>query len=150
MSAGGAQKEIVTLGWLVIFHLFGVIMWVGTLLLISRLMALVPDEIGVAKERLIVNAGRLLRVSGGISAAVAIVFGIFIILANTTVLRHGWLHVKILLVLAMLAVHIWLYRRIVALENAPASATRREFSITHGIVSVLLLAILALVILQPF
>jgi hypothetical protein len=43
-----------------------------------------------------------------------------------------------------------LYMRIVALENDPASATRREFSIIHGVVSALLLMILVLVILKPF
>jgi hypothetical protein len=37
-----------------------------------------------------------------------------------------------------------------ALESEPGSSTRREFAILHGIVSVLLLLILALVFLQPF
>jgi protoporphyrinogen IX oxidase len=133
-----------------VFHIFGAILWVGSLLIISSLMALVPDEVGVAKERLIVTARRLFHVSSNIGAVVAVIFGIFAILADPDVLMRGWLHVKILLVLVLLGVHIQLYRRIIALENDPGSATRREFSIIHGAVSTLLLVILLLVFLKPF
>jgi protoporphyrinogen IX oxidase len=135
---------------MLVFHVFGVIFWLGSLLLISSMMTLVPEEIGVAKERLVVNARRLFRVSSNIGAGVAIIFGILIILEEPLVLERGWLHVKILLVLALLAVHVRLYMRIVALEDDPACATRREFSIIHGVVSALLLMILVLVILKPF
>jgi putative membrane protein len=133
-----------------VFHIFGVILWVGSLLIISSMMALVPEEVGVARERIIVAARRLFHVSSNIGAAVAIIFGIFAILAEPFVLERGWLHVKILLVLGLLAVHIRLYLRIVALENDPGTATRREFSIIHGLVSALLLLILVLVFLKPF
>jgi putative membrane protein len=135
---------------MLVFHMFGVILWVGSLLLISSLMTLVPEEVGVAKERLIVSAQRLFRRSSNIGAAVAITFGVLTILAEPPVIERGWLHVKILLVLVLLAVHVRLYMRIVALENEPASATRREFSIIHGVISILLLMILILAILKPF
>lgn len=113
-------------------------------------MALVPDEVGVARERVVVAARRLFHVSANIGATVAIIFGIFAILVEPGVLAQGWLHVKILLVLAMLAAHVRLYLRIVALENDSGAATRREFSIIHGIVSALLLVILFLVFVKPF
>lgn len=111
---------------------------------------MVPDEVGVAKERIIVLARRLLLVSANTGAAVAIIFGILAIVAEPEVLAHGWLHLKLLLVLLMLAVHFRLYQRIRALEEAPLDATRREFSIMHGLVSVLLLGTLMLVFLKPF
>jgi protoporphyrinogen IX oxidase len=133
-----------------VFHVFGVILWMGSLLVISSLMALVPDEVGVAKERTIVLSRRLFHVSSNIGAAVAIIFGIFAILADPGVLTHGWIHLKILLVLVLLVFHLRLYRRIIALENEPGTATRREFTIIHGVVSALLLVILFLVFLQPF
>jgi protoporphyrinogen IX oxidase len=133
-----------------VFHLFGVILWIGSLLVISSLMALVPDEVGVAKERTIVLSRRLFHVNSNIGAVVAIIFGILAILADPGVLAHGWIHAKILLVLVLLGFHLRLYRRIIALENEPGTATRREFSIIHGVVSALLFAILLLVFLQPF
>ncbi len=145
-----AKGEIVTLNWILVFHVFGVVFWIGSLLLISRLMALVPDEIGVARERIIVLARRLLMVSANSGAAVTIIFGILAIVAEPGVLGRGWLHLKLLLVLLMLLVHFRIYQRIRALEEAPLEATRREFSIMHGLVSLLLLGTLVLVFLKPF
>jgi putative membrane protein len=133
-----------------VFHIFGVILWIGSLLLISTLMMLVADEVGVAKERLIVGARRLFNFSGNIGAAVAILFGALALVAAPETLEHGWMHLKIVLVLLMLVVHVRLYLRIVALENDPGAATRREFSIIHGIASAVLIAILFLVFIRPF
>jgi putative membrane protein len=113
-------------------------------------MALVPGEIGVARERIIVLARRLLMVSANSGAAVAIIFGILAIVAEPGVLAQGWLHLKLLLVFLMLVVQFRLYQRIRALEEAPLEATRREFSIMHGLVSLLLLRTLVLVFLKPF
>jgi protoporphyrinogen IX oxidase len=133
-----------------VIHVFGVIIWVGSLLLVSSLMTLVPDEVGAARERLIVAAHRLFLVSGNIGAAVAILFGLVELIARPVLLQAGWMHVKILLAIAMLAIHVRLNMRINAAENDPGTATRKEFSMLHGIVSLLLLAILYLVIAQPF
>jgi putative membrane protein len=113
-------------------------------------MSLLADEVGVAKERIIVLARRLLTVSANSGAAVAIIFGILAIVAEPGVLARGWLHLKLLLVLLMLVVHFRLYQRIRALEEAPLDASRREFSIMHGLISLLLLGALILVFLKPF
>jgi protoporphyrinogen IX oxidase len=133
-----------------VFHLFGVILWIGSLLVISSMMALVPDEVGAARERMIVIARRLFHVSSNIGAIVTVVFGIFLVLLNPNVMLHGWMHAKIALVLALLFFHVKLYRRVIALESDPGSATRREFSIIHGIVSLILFLILVLVLVRPF
>ena len=135
---------------MLVFHLFGVILWIGSLLVISSMMALVPDEVGAARERVIVIARRLFHVSSNIGAIVTVVFGVFLVLLDPGVMRHGWMHAKIALVLVLLFFHVKLYRRVSALENDPGSATRREFSMIHGIVSLLLLLILVLALVKPF
>jgi protoporphyrinogen IX oxidase len=132
------------------FHLFGVIMWIGSLLVISSMMALVPGEVGAARERMIVIARRLFNVSSNAGAIIAVLFGIFMVLLNPNVMLHGWMHAKLALVLVLLFFHVKLYRRVIALENDPGGATRREFSMIHGIVSLLLLLILVLVLVRPF
>jgi protoporphyrinogen IX oxidase len=139
-----------TLTWLVIFHVFGVVFWVGSLLLISSLMRLAPDEVGAAREALIVAARRLFRLSANIGAVVTVIFGLGLIISEPQVLRHGWLHIKLLFVAIMLGCHYQLYRRIIRLENDPGSAARGGFAMIHGVVSLALLVILAMVFLQPF
>jgi uncharacterized membrane protein len=62
----------------------------------------------------------------------------------------GWLYLELLLVLLMLMVQFRLYQRIRTLEEAPLDATRREFSMMLGLVSLLLLETLMLVFLKPF
>src|SRR5260370_31864817 len=57
-----------TLTWIVILHVFGVIMWVGSLLVITALMKLALDEVGAAREALIVAAKRLIAATANIAA----------------------------------------------------------------------------------
>jgi putative membrane protein len=137
-------------GWLLVFHLFGVIFWVGSLLLITSLLAMVPDEVGLPKERFIMIASRLFYGGCNIGGAVTLLFGIGLMVEDKGVLREPWLHVKLGLVFILLLVHLRLHRRIVALSDNPSSVTRSEFRAIHGVVSLLLLAILAMAILKPF
>ncbi len=137
-------------GWLLVFHLFGVIFWIGSLLLIASLLAMVSDEVGVAKERFIMIASTLFFGGCNIGGVVAIIFGALLMVAQPGLLRQGWLHVKLGLVFILLLVHLRLHRRIVALSDNPSSVTRVEFRVIHGVVSLLLLAILAMAVMKPF
>lgn len=137
-------------GWLLVFHLFGVIFWIGSLLLIASLLAMVPDEVGLPKERFIMIASRLFYGGCNIGGAVAITFGALLMVMEPDLLREGWLHVKLGLVFILLLFHLRLHRRIVALSDNPSSVTRVEFRVIHGVVSALLLAILAMAVLKPF
>lgn len=138
------------MGWLLVFHLFGVIFWIGSLLLIASLLGMVSDEVGVAKERFILVASTLFFGGCNIGGTVAIAFGILLMIADPAVLHHGWLHLKLVMVFMLLIVHVRLHRRIVALTDNPSSVTRIEFRVIHGVVSLILLAILALAVLKPF
>ncbi len=138
-----------TVGFIIALHLFGVIFWIGSLLLITRWLAMVPDEVGVAKERFIVAARRL-YLGCNIGAAIAIGFGIVLIILEPEVLTQLWMYAKLILVGAMLFFHYRCYRRTIFLEDNPGEATRGEFMMMHGIVSLLLLGILALALMKPF
>jgi putative membrane protein len=137
-------------GWLLVFHLFGVIFWIGSLLLIASLLATVSDEVGVAKERFIMIASTLFYGGCNIGGAVAIIFGALLLMKEPELLRQGWMHLKLGLVFILLLVHLRLHRRIVALSDNPSSVTRVEFRVIHGVVSLLLLAILAMAVMRPF
>lgn len=138
------------IGWGIVFHLFGVIVWIGNLLVIASMLSLATEEVGAARERLIVVSRRLFQVGCNLGALATVFFGIILILLDPAVLMAGWLHTKLVLVLVLLYFHYRLYRRILNLENDPSGASAREFKMIHGFVSVLLLAILVLAVLKPF
>ena len=144
------RREGIELGWLLVFHLFGVIFWIGSLLLIASLLARVSDEVGVAKERFIMIASSLFFGGCNIGGAFAILFGILLMVMEPGVLHQGWMQAKLVLVFILLGVHFRLHRRIVALSDNPSSVTHFEFRVIHGIVSFLLLGILALSLRKPF
>ncbi|HUY26435.1 MAG TPA: CopD family protein [Candidatus Binataceae bacterium] len=131
-------------------HLFGVIFWIGGLLMLASLLGRVPEEVGLPKERLLGTVRRLFEVAVNLGAAITVGLGIVLILMRPAVLRQGWLHAKLLLVAVILFYHVRFYRRIRFLEDNPSASTRREFGVVHGVVSLLVLAILMLTIMQPF
>jgi protoporphyrinogen IX oxidase len=124
-------------------------MWLGGLLTVTSLMAQVPTQVGVARERLIASSNRILRMSGHAGAAIAILFGLLAIAAAPYLLTQPWLHAKLTLVAVLLFFHVRLARRLGRLERERGEATRREFSLVHGMVSLLLLLILILVLVKP-
>jgi putative membrane protein len=85
-----------------------------------------------------------------LGAAVSIILGLLLILLDPSVLRHGWILAKLLLVAILLFYHVRFYRRIKFLENNPSQSSSREFNVIHGMVSALLIAILVLTVLKPF
>lgn len=137
-------------GFVLSLHIFGVVFWIGGLLMIASLLARVPEEVGLPKERFLGAARQLFEVGTNIGAALTIALGILLILMNPSMLRHGWLHAKLLLVAILLFYHVRFYRRIMFLENNPSQSSRREFRVVHGAVSLLLIAILVLAVMKPW
>jgi putative membrane protein len=137
-------------GCIIALHIFGVVYWIGGLLMIASLLGRVPDEVGLPKERFLGVARGLFEITSNVGAAVTIVLGIALILMEPAVLRQGWLHVKLLLIAILLFYHVRFYRRIMFLEDNPSQSTRREYSVIHGLVSLLAIAILLLAVTKPF
>lgn len=131
-------------------HIFGVIFWMGGLLMVTSLLARVPEEVGLPKERFLGAARGLFESTVNLGAAMSIILGLVLIIMDPSVLRHGWLHAKLLLVAILLFYHVRFYRRIKFLENNPSQSSSREFRVIHGMVSALLIAILVLTVIKPF
>ena len=117
------------------FHLLGVVLWMGGLLVVSRLLA-EP----AAGERLEPVERRLFGsfIHGG--AALVIASGILLILDQPSVLRQGWL----------VAADARLYRRMQAQHASPGSVTRAAVLRLHGWIAAGMVAVLALAVLRPF
>lgn len=135
--------------FIIALHIFGVVFWMGGLLTVAALLARVPDEVGLPKERFLRAARGLFETATNLGAAITIGLGILLIFLEPPVLRQAWLHLKLLLVAILLFYHVRFYRRIVFLEDNPSQSTRREYLVIHGMVSLLLIAILLLAVMKP-
>ena len=141
---------VVLRGFILVLHIFAVIYWMGGLLMIASLLARVPDEVGLPKERFLGTARGLFEQGTNLGAAITIILGLFLIMTDMTVLRRGWFLAKLLMVSVLLFYHMRFYRRIMFLENNPSHSSQREFRVIHGLVSALLIAILVLAVMKPF
>ena len=141
---------VVLRGFILVLHIFGVIYWMGGLLMIASLLARVPDEVGLPKERFLGTARGLFEVGTNLGAAITIILGMLLVAMDPTVLRRGWFAAKMLMIAVLLFYHVRFYRRIMFLENNPSHSSQREFRVIHGMVSLLLIAILVLAVMKPF
>jgi putative membrane protein len=137
-------------GFVLALHLFAVIFWIGGLLMLASLLARVPEEVGISKERLLGTIRRMFELAVNVGAAITIALGIVLIIMRPEVLSDGWLHAKLLLVAVILFYHVRFYRRIRFLEDHPSESSTREFRVVHGVVSLLVFAILVLAVTKPF
>jgi len=136
--------------WFIVLHLFGVIFWLGGLLIVSSILATAAQEEAGAQTALLKLARRLFNSACNAGAAITIVFGLLILMSEPEVMRHGWMHVKLALVGVLIILHVWMLRRSGHIGSGPGAPSRGEFLAIHGIVSIVLLAILMMVIIQPF
>src|SRR5260370_25768354 len=93
------------ISWAIVFHLFGVIIWIGNLLVIATMLSLATEEVGAARERLIVVSRRLFQIGCNLGALATVFFGIILLLLNPPVLMGGWLQTKLVLGLVLLDRH---------------------------------------------
>jgi uncharacterized integral membrane protein (TIGR00701 family) len=140
-------------GWLVGFHLIGVVLWMGGLLTFSRVLGYHSKEHPSVRPRLTYIEGRLNALVAWPGAFLTIVFGLWL------TIDHGmawfrvaaWLHFKLALVVAALAIHVVLTVKHYKIRRAhPAEPMSRAlFAALHGIVGLLVIAIVLLATNQP-
>jgi putative membrane protein len=140
-------------GWLIGFHLIGVVLWMGGLLAFSRILGYHSKELPSARPRFTFVEGRLNWLVAIPGAVVTIVFGVWI------AVQHGmawfrvasWMHWKLALVGAVLVIHLVLtfkHRQILRAHPA-APMNRALYAALHGTVGLLLIAIVLLATNQP-
>ena len=115
-------------GFILALHIFGVIFWMGGLLMIASLLSRVPEEVGLPKERFLGVARGLFESATNLGAAITIILGLLLIIMNPVVLRQGWLHAKLLLVAILLFYHVRFYRRIIFSREPPEPVVAQGIS----------------------
>ena len=140
-------------GWLIGFHLIGVVLWMGGLMAFSRILGYHPKELPSARPRFTFVEGRLNWLVSVPGALVTIVFGLWL------AVDHGmawfrvasWMHWKLTLVLGVVVIHTILTIKHHQIRRAhPAAPMNRAlYAALHGTVGLLLIAIVLLATNQP-
>jgi protoporphyrinogen IX oxidase len=135
--------------WLKAFHVVFVVTWFAGLFYLPRLFvyhATATDTVGL--ERFVVMERRLFGIMtlGGTLAAL---LGMSMIVAAPGYLAFGWLHVKLVLVAALIAYHVWCYRLMVALRTGNNRHSERWYRLFNEAPALLLVAIVVLAIVKP-
>ena len=139
--------------WLRALHIIAVISWMAGMLYLPRLFVYHADaEVGSEKsETFKFMEWRLLKYITNPAMIVAWILGLLMIYANPGMLEgQGWLHVKLLMVFIMSAVHGVLSKQVKVFKRDENTKSAKYFRILNEVPTVLMIIIVIMAVVQPF
>jgi putative membrane protein len=139
--------------WIKALHIVSVVAWMAGLLYLPRLFVYHADAAAGSDkaETFKIMERRLLRGIMLPAAVMVIVFGVLLTATPGLVdWRQGWIWLKLLLVLGLVAFHLLLskWQREFAADKSPHDA--RFFRMVNELPTLALIAIVVLVVVRPF
>lgn len=140
--------------WIKALHIFFVVGWFAGLFYLPRIfvnLAMVPLGPSGERDRLLLMGRKLFRFMT-LLAVPALVFGLWLWLGYGIGRGpgSGWMHVKLTLVLALLAYHVWCGRILGQLQRAESRRSHVWFRWFNEAPTLVLLATVLLVVVKPF
>ena len=137
--------------WTLVFHIIGLVFWVGSLLAATHVLAIHTEETSPeARAALGRLEMKLLKCLTHPGAAIMLITGIALLAQDQFALRAHWLHFKLVLVVVMIALDLRVYSRAKAFNTGAIELRRGECMALHGIIALILMGILILVLVKPF
>jgi putative membrane protein len=136
--------------WLKAFHVIFVVTWFAGLFYLPRLFiyhAATSDAVSL--ERFIVMERRLFAIMT-IGATLTVVFAAALLVAAPVYLQMGWLHVKLVLVAALIGYHLWCHRLMSDLRTGRHRHSDRWYRLFNEVPALLLVGIVILAVVKPF
>jgi len=132
-------------------HIIAIVAWMAGLLYLFRLFVYHVEETeAVVKARFTIMERRLYRIITLPGMIVAVCLGAGLVMIQIDYLRMGWLHVKLLAVVGMIAITLFGGREIEELADGRARYSSRTYRILNEVPTLLLIVIVFLVVLKPF
>ena len=135
--------------WLKAFHVIAVVTWFAGLFYLPRLYvyhADAKDSIGI--ERFRVMERRLFALMT-IGAAASVGLGAAMLAAAPIYLTMEWLRIKLLLVLVLIAYHVFCHKLMRDLAENRNTRSAKWYRVFNEIPSLLLIAIVLLAVVKP-
>jgi len=137
--------------WVQAFHIVAVVTWFAAIFYLPRLFvyhAMAEDT--VSRERFKVMERKLYRGIMNPSAAVTVLLGIWLLALNPYWMTQGWMQLKLVLVVLLLAYHIWCGQLLRAFRDDRDKHSHVWFRWFNEAPVLLLIAIVVLVVVKPF
>lgn len=137
--------------WIKSLHIVFVTSWFAGLFYLPRILvnlALVPGP-GAERDRLLRMGTKLYRFMTPLGVA-AIVFGLWLWLGYRIGIGAGWMHAKLVLVLALIAYHGWCGKLLADFKRGRNTHSHVWYRWFNEVPVVILLAAVLLVVLKPF
>ncbi len=138
--------------WVKAFHLIFAASWFAGLFYLPRIfvnLASVPPDSHAERERLLLMARKLYRFAG-LLMVVALTLGLVLWLYFGVGKGSGWLHAKLLLVVAAIGYHHGCRTLLRNFEQLRNTRSERWFRVYNEAAVLLFAAIVILVIVKPF
>jgi putative membrane protein len=137
--------------WTLVFHVMGLVFWVGSLLVVTHTLAQhTQEESPEAREALGRLESKLLRGLAHPGAAIMVITGFILVGHDPSLMRQPWLHAKLLLVIILIALDLRVTFRARAFQEGTIEMTRGECMGLHGAIALVFTLILILVLVRPF
>jgi protoporphyrinogen IX oxidase len=137
--------------WTLVFHITGLVFWLGSLLVVTRVLAIHTGESSPeARATLGRLESKLLRGFAHPGAAIMVITGFMLVAHDPNYLREHWLHAKLLLVVILVALDLWVTFRAKAFQEGSIELSRGECMALHGAIALVFFGILILVLVKPF
>jgi putative membrane protein len=135
--------------WLKAFHVIAVITWFAGLFYLPRLFVYHADtRDSISIERFKIMERRLFAITT-IGAIASVVFGAAMLWAAPIYLTMGWLRIKLLLVLVLIAYHVFCYRLMRDFAKDSNARSAKWYRAYNEVPSLLLIGIVILAVVKP-
>jgi protoporphyrinogen IX oxidase len=135
--------------WVKALHVIFVVTWFAGLFYLPRLFVYHAEaDDAPGRERFKIMERRLYALMT-MGAGVAGTLGIAMLYLNPALLRAPWMHVKLALVVALIAYHVWCGRLVAGFRDDRNAHSSRWYRFYNEVPTLFLFAIVILAIVKP-
>ena len=140
------------MAWTLVFHILGIVFWLGSLLVVTHVLAFdaetESEEVHEVLNRL---EAKLFNGIAHPGAIIAVISGAILISTNPQFYLHAaWLHAKLFLVVILIVLDAITYIRARAFHAGRITLRRKECMMLHGGIALMFIGILVMVLIRPF
>lgn len=140
------------IAWTLVFHILGIVFWIGSLLVVTHLLAYDAESASVEVHEALGKLER--KLFKGIAhpgAIITIISGIILISTNTQYYLHAvWLHIKLFMVVVIIVLDAITFIRARAFHAGKIKLQRKECMALHGSIALAFIVVLIMVMVRPF